>query len=329
MNFLPKFTYKPVLSADTRDGSLESDDEETKGFLHGIPPQGSIRTKAISRTAILFTILNTCFFLISSTLFATWFFNTHLLLNSSYRLITPYSPIHSQFDLAPTLKRINGAFYNSKNASLPIARQQPNPAADAIWDEWELTRVYPATRADIIKMGSDPSTVAKLEDDLWGLGDDAYATIFDVYHHVHCLNSLRHMAYGTYYNLSMARAHTIKQREIHINHCIDILLQGIQCNANLDLIPLHWVETQQYPFPDMSINKKCVDFEGLTQWRKENTIDMERYVEVMKRPAGDKPGIKQHPAADQYYEYWGYENPNHKPVAEGGHGIPLDEDSNL
>ncbi|KAI1559509.1 tat pathway signal sequence, partial [Pyrenophora tritici-repentis] len=210
-----------------------------------------------------------------------------------------------------------------------IARQQPNPDSDAIWDEWELTRVYPATREDIIKMGTDPSTVAKLKDDVWGLGDDAYATIFDVYHQIHCLNSLRHIAYSNYYNLSMARVHTVKQREIHLNHCIDILLQGIQCNANLDLIPLHWVETQEYPFPDMSINKKCVNFDGLTEWRKANTVDMDKYVKVMKMPEVNKPGVKELPAADQYYEYWGFDNPNHKPEAEGGHGLPMDVDSNL
>jgi hypothetical protein len=79
----------------------------------------------------------------------------------------------------------------------------------------------------------------------------------------------------------------------------------------------------------MSINKKCVDFEGLTEWRKANTIDMDKYVEVMKMPEVGKPGIKELPAADQYYEYWGYDNPNHKPKAEGGHGLALDVDSNL
>ncbi|XPS80983.1 hypothetical protein M3J09_012927 [Ascochyta lentis] len=233
-----------------------------------------------------------------------------------------------RFDLLPTPKKINGSFYNPKS-EVSVARRQPNPSADAIWDEWELTRVYPVSHSELNKMGVDPSTVAKLEDSTWGLGDDTYAAIFDVYHHVHCLNSLRHVAYGEYYNKSQARAHTVKQREIHINHCIDILLQGIQCNANLDLIPLHWVETQEYPFPDMSINKKCVNFDGLTEWRKKHTIDMDKYVEVMKMPEGEKPGIKQLPAADQYYEYWGYDNPNHKPVNEGGHALPMDVDSNL
>ncbi|KAF2115898.1 hypothetical protein BDV96DRAFT_646073 [Lophiotrema nucula] len=166
-------------------------------------------------------------------------------------------------------------------------------------------------------------TVAKLENDVWGLGDDAYATIFDVYHQVHCLNSLRHIAYGDYYNKSMGRAQTIKQREYHINHCVDILLQCIQRSGNLDVMPLHWVETQE------SINKQCISFEKLTELRKANTIDMDKYVEVMKMPEVEKPGIKQLPAADQYYEYWGYENPNHKPKSEGGHGIPVDIDNNL
>lgn len=278
--------------------------------------------------AIIVTSLNIIMLLISSTLFAKWYHSQRSLRNNDYRRVAPYSPIFDKFDLGPTTKKINGSFYPSRDGG-SIARQQPNPNSDAIWNEWELTRVYPATRENIIKMGTDPSTVAKLEDDVWGLGDDAYATIFDVYHQVHCLNSLRHVAYGDYYNLSMARAHTVKQREIHLNHCIDILLQGIQCNSNLDLIPLHWVETQEYPFPDMSINKKCVNFDGLTEWRKANTIDMEKYVKVMKMPEVDKPGVKELPAADQYYEYWGFENPNHKPEAEGGHGLPMDVDSNL
>lgn len=311
----------------SRDGSIDSDEEETKGFLDA---KGNINNRAPTapRWVVLATLLNIIFFTVSCALFGTWYYNHHLLRNANYRQTSAYSPVISEFDLSPTPKKINGSFYNPKG-EVSVARQQPNPAADAIWDEWELTRVYPVTHSDLIKMSVDPSTVAKLEDETWGLGDDAYAAIFDVYHHVHCLNSLRHIAYGEFYNKSQARAHTIKQREIHINHCIDILLQGIQCNANLDLIPLHWVETQEYPFPDMSINKQCVNFDGLTQWRRENTIDMDKYVEVMKRPQGEKPGIKQRPAADQYYEYWGYDNPNHKKVEDGGHGLPADVDSNL
>lgn len=328
MYFFSSLTYKKVPTSESRDGSLESDERETKGFLSRAQIDDGHRKNGNSKHMIIFTTVNVCVLILSSTLLVTSFHHRSAVLNNDYRRISPYSPVLDKFDLSSTLQNINGTFYRPKDGG-SIARQQPNPEADAIWDEWELTRVYPVSRDTIVKMGKDPTTVTKLEDEVWGLGDDAYATIFDVYHQVHCLNSLRHIAYGEYYNLSMARAHTIKQREIHINHCIDILLQGIQCNANLDLIPLHWVETQEYPFPDMSINKQCVDFDALTTWRKENTIDMEKYVKVMQRPEGDKPGIKQLPAADQYYAYWNYTNPNHVPKAEGGHGIPLAIDSNL
>lgn len=327
MGFFSKFPYKPLTPSDGCDGSLSADEEKTQGTF-GMRPHVERRVSTTPRCLVLLTILNMIILITSCALFGTWYHTQYIVRNADYRRTSAYSPVIDHFDLSPSQKRINGSFYNPKG-DVSVARQQPNPTADAIWDEWELTRVYPVTRSELLKMEVDPSTVAKLEDATWGLGDDAYAAIFDVYHHVHCLNSLRHIAYGEHYNKSQARAHTVKQREIHINHCIDILLQGIQCNANLDLIPLHWVETQEYPFPDMSINKKCVNFNGLTEWRKKNTIDMDKYVEVMKMPEGEKPGIKQLPAADQYYDYWGYDNPNHKPIEEGGHGLPLDVDSNL
>lgn len=100
-------------------------------------------------------------------------------------------------DLEASTTKLNGTFYRDKDGG-SIARQQPNPEVDAVWDEWELTRMFPITKADVIKMGKDPSTVRKLENDVW---DDAYAAIFDVYHHIHCLNSLRHIVYGDYCKL--------------------------------------------------------------------------------------------------------------------------------
>jgi hypothetical protein len=55
-----------------------------------------------------------------------------------------------------------------------VARQKPNPEADAVWAEWENTRTIVVTADEIRKMGKDPEYVAKLEDDFWHLGDDAY-----------------------------------------------------------------------------------------------------------------------------------------------------------
>lgn len=54
-------------------------------------------------------------------------------------------------------------------------------------------------------------------------------------------------------NLSQARADKVMQRELHMNHCFDILLQALQCSGNLDMIPLVWMYTQEYPFADMYV----------------------------------------------------------------------------
>lgn len=38
------------------------------------------------------------------------------------------------------------------------------------------------------------------------------------------------------HNKSMGRVDTVKQRDIHINHCIDMVLQTLQCSGNVNLI---------------------------------------------------------------------------------------------
>ncbi|KAF2786092.1 hypothetical protein K505DRAFT_260666 [Melanomma pulvis-pyrius CBS 109.77] len=172
-------------------------------------------------------------------------------------------------------------------------------------------------------MGKDPTTAAKLSDEIWGLGNDSYASIFDVYRQLHCLNTLRKLIYPDYYP-QHAWQHSADPQamfEIHMNHCVDILMQAIQCNGNVNLITMHWVETEPFPFPDMSVNRKCVDFEGLTKWRLENTIDITKFNDTMDKPLG----VKQLKSPDGFYTYFrpGKVNPNHVG------GANPDEDFNL
>lgn len=69
--------------------------------------------------------------------------------------------------------------------------------------------------------------------------------------------------------------------KIHMGHCIDMLMQTIQCSGNLNLITMHWVNEEPNPFPDMSMNKQCLaDFDYLTQWRKDNEVDLETYKNI-------------------------------------------------
>ncbi|KAH8592382.1 hypothetical protein B0O99DRAFT_743572 [Bisporella sp. PMI_857] len=323
MELLLRTKYTPISPA-LSEASIEFEDQERAGFLgEKIHPQDTI-SKSREIKLYLITGLNILLCAVSLSCFGVWYYNTHWQLNAALRRASTYSPIHDLIDLKMAPKTLNGTLFVPKDPS--IARQMPNPEADKIWDEWELTRYFPVTADQIRAMGKDPSTVAKLEDEDWGLGDDAYATILDVYHQLHCLNMFRRIAYSTYYNTSTASSHHHTQKgemyEIHINHCADMLMQTIQCSGNVNLITMHWIEQQAYPFPDMSINRECIDFDALTEWRLKNTVDLDKYVEKMQKKEGR---VKELKAPDDYYKYFlpDMVNPNHLNGANPGEDFNL------
>ena len=62
----------------------------------------------------------------------------------------------------------------------------------------------------------------------------------------------------------------------------------IQCSGNVNLQTMHWMETQPEPFPDMSVSRQCVDFEGLTEWRRTLSLNMTQYRKLLAKPQGAK-----------------------------------------
>ncbi|KAK7954062.1 hypothetical protein PG996_014948 [Apiospora saccharicola] len=287
-----------------------------------------------ARKLLFITVINLLFFVVSCVLCGTWYYNVHTRKNGALRQASSYSPILDMLDLDLSVQIMNGTLFQPKDGG-SIARQMPNPESDTVWSEYELTRYFPVSAAQIRAMGKDPATVAKLEDEDWGMGDDSYVSILDVYHQLHCLNTLRQLAYPEYYsNATYQHPKTMgsekrgkKQKSeilaIHVNHCVDMLMQAIQCSGNVNLITMHWVEEQPYPFPDMSVNRQCINFDKLSQWRKDNTLDMDKYVETMRKKEGKH--FNQLKAPDAYYEYYMPDvvNPNHLNGANPGEDFNL------
>lgn len=205
--------YQPLNTTDECTLSAEFEGDEVRELIIEKEPKPSRRSRP-SALAIVLTVLNLCVFLVSTACFTVWYRHEYTLLNANLRRASSYSactltslasfakrilprpltlrylgPAFDMIDLELSNKKINGSFYRPKDGG-SIARQQPNPEADALWDEWELTRVFPITKSDIIRLGKDPSTATKLEDEVWHLGDDAYAAIFDVCEY---LSSLIHL----------------------------------------------------------------------------------------------------------------------------------------
>ncbi|KAI3391312.1 hypothetical protein diail_7600 [Diaporthe ilicicola] len=296
--------------------SSSGDEEESTAF---IAPSVVYRNEkklswsSPSRPLIIITVLNIFISAVTFTVLAAWNFkNTTSSTNSNelYRQTNGPSPLYDEINLNPYKTTTNGTFWPANRPDGgSIARHMPNPSDEALWDDWELTTVVPVTAAGIRELGKDPSTTAKLEDSVWGLGDDAYAAVLDVFHQIHCLNQLRKFAYADYYHMKIANAdpEALTTHEVHTNHCVDILLQAIQCAGNLlftELVTMHWTERQQYPFPDMSTNRQCVEFDRITQWRNENRVDMKKFVATMRKD--QQPGaVKERPAEQGYLDMFG------------------------
>ena len=69
-------------------------------------------------------------------------------------------------------------------------------------------------------------------------------------------------------------------------------MQQLQCSGNLNLLTMHWVETEEFPSPDFSIHRQYPDVQAVWDWRLENTFDLHKLREAF--PSAAKPeGIQQ------------------------------------
>lgn len=203
--------------------------------------------------------------------------------------------------------QINGTLFTPENPS--IARQIPSPELDALWLDMEILDTHVITKEDVIKLGKDPSTVARFDNDYWGFGDDAYMARMDVFHQIHCLNMLRKKAFSDFPGYELPPPKNFKLHWLHLGHCTDILLQNIMCNANTELLTMSWMEDQLYPYPDMSINRQCKDMNTLLKWRDEHAVDAKKY-RAMRKPAG----VHEIPLPDGYFEVYGVQRDQKGPL---------------
>ncbi|CCE33732.1 uncharacterized protein CPUR_07658 [Claviceps purpurea 20.1] len=288
--------YVPLVSPTT-ERLVDQEESASAGTAHS--------NGRCSRAFIVMSISNmVLFFMTASMMTSLGIRSQKRVLNAELRATSSYTPIYDMIDLEPSIRKINGTVMPA--GKLSIARQFPNPAADAIWtQDIELIRPIPVTREQIIKMGKDPDTVAKLEDNVWGLGDDAYVATLDVFHNLHCLNALRQAAYATerdeggFYvgnSPQPLRRHSVSA------HLVQLTADDDQTGKsnNLNLVTRHWTEGLEYPFPDFSIQAHCINFEKLTEWHTEASVDLEKYVRVMKKP----PGVKERPTEVWHPEEW-------------------------
>lgn len=99
---------------------------------------------------------------------------------------------------------------------------------------------------------------------------------------------------------------------VHLRHCVDMLMQDQLCHADADMIIYNWVDTQKYPWPDMSINRRCRSWDQLMGWGREHVVDR-KSLEGLVKPEG----VVELPFERGYYEMFGFDDSKMFPNGTG------------
>lgn len=184
---MPQFWFSHVF----RNKNSLRDLDDNKGEYACIEPMPltCYKCHVYRKPVYWWTLINTILSTISIAIILKWAKETYsqnpVLKHSSFYCISPLTP-HIPYQLthqqiAPVLnhltlptatKQIQGTLFPPSNPS--IGRAFPNPQSDDIWDEIELTRTIVITADDVRRLGKDLETVVRFEDDVWGLGGDAF-----------------------------------------------------------------------------------------------------------------------------------------------------------
>ncbi|KAL4807362.1 hypothetical protein BDV18DRAFT_151968 [Aspergillus unguis] len=266
-----------------RTDSSDGDDEEGLLARKQYAEKFKDRTTCSTRW-FFFTAVNVVVSVIAiSIVLSEGGFTRYRDKNAALRAVSWWSPVLDDIEMPRHDAMLNGTLFALPEYS--IAREEPGPESDEHWHQFEKVLTHIVSREDIIKLGKDPDTVSRFDDEYWGFGDDAYMVQLDIMHQIHCLNLLRKSAFEAYpgYKPTPPLDPKYKHWWIHMGHCVDILLQNIQCNANTEVLTLNWVEDRHPPWPDFSVNRKCGDFDALKQWQKDHAVDPEKW-DAMPHP---------------------------------------------
>jgi hypothetical protein len=131
---------------------------------------------------------------------------------------------------------MDGSLFEPKDPSPYRNGVKPDPKVNDAWEELDSILTFPISADDVRKLGKDPELAVKYPEE-YGLGPDAYVAQLDVFHQIHCLNLLRHLAWAEYgRNESHGKKPYSDLHFIHVSHCTEILMQNILCTANTDVI---------------------------------------------------------------------------------------------
>ncbi|TVY71497.1 hypothetical protein LSUE1_G005617 [Lachnellula suecica] len=165
----------------------------------------------------------------------------------------------------------------------------PSPAVEAAWGD--ITRIGP--------MSISKETLEKINASIYSVGvpellGGGFLALPEFAHQIHCVEMMWHATYPDYFqeqhNYSVEHSRDWHQ---HIDHCADLLVQKLKCDADVGLATYSWVKHHYMPHPNFNVQHKCRNFDDVLAWAKENALD--------SSPLGHPYFTK--PASSEYVEF--------------------------
>lgn len=121
-------------------------------------------------------------------------------------------------------------------------------------------------------------------------GEKGYRVGMEAFHHLHCLNLLRRVTYREYYEPlggefgkgpDALKGHTggshqqVSEASVpdrFPDHCIEVLRQNIQCNADIGLFTFYMVPEDPLAWPQLNSKHVCRNFDRVREWALEHSV---------------------------------------------------------
>ncbi|KAK4508218.1 hypothetical protein PRZ48_001956 [Zasmidium cellare] len=208
-----------------------------------------------------------------------------------------YTPFLDEVKVDLILINLNGSLWTDD--SRDIWRRVPNnEESEDLWTDFEMIKPIVLSSEQVRRLGKNPKSVVKFDDEYWHFGDDAYIGALDLFHQVHCLDELRKKVFEDYDGVKEQGTKHSSLYWAHLRHCTGMLMQHLLCTADAGFLTYDWMEDAEKPFPDMGVNRRCRDWKQLVEYRDRHGVDREMF-EKYTKPKGAVE-VKQPP------EYWGY-----------------------
>ncbi|KAL1597870.1 hypothetical protein SLS60_008357 [Paraconiothyrium brasiliense] len=105
--------------------------------------------------------------------------------------------------------------------------------------------MFSIDEATLRHIGKDPVVAVK--------EGGGYLAAIEASHQLHCVNLLRMYTHFDYYaDIEPAFSDPPDIVRTHIDHCLEMLRQVLECNADPGIVTFSWVDGHEGPMPDFN-----------------------------------------------------------------------------